>query len=65
MRADTGDRIVVPGRHVGDAVRAGQVLAVRGADGAPPYVVKWDDGHEAVCWPPAEAKLEHPAAGSG
>ncbi len=59
MRADVGDRVVVPGRHVGDHVRSGRVVAVQGEDGAPPYVVRWDDGHEAVCCPGPETRIEH------
>lgn len=59
MKAAAGDRIVLPGRHVGDAVRTGHVVDVQGDDGAPPYVVRWDDGHEAVCCPGPEARIEH------
>lgn len=57
MRAVVGDQLAVPGRHVGDAGRIGQVLEVRGADGAPPYLVRWSDGHEAVCFPGPEARI--------
>ena len=60
MKAAAGDRIVLPGRHVGDPVRTGSVVDVHGDDGAPPYVVRWDDGHEAVCCPGPEARIEHP-----
>ena len=42
MRAKVGDRIRVPGRRVGDATRSGVVVDVRGDDGAPPFVVRWD-----------------------
>lgn len=59
MRAQVDDRVVVPGRHVGDPVRSGRVVAVHGDDGAPPYVVRWDDGHEAVCCPGPETRIEH------
>jgi hypothetical protein len=57
MKAAVGDRIRTPGRHVGDAVRVGEVIAVRGADGDPPYVVRWD-GREGVCAPGPETKVE-------
>lgn len=59
MRAYVGDRIVLPGRHVGDHVREGQVVAVEGPDGTPPFVVRWEDGHEATCVPGPEARIEH------
>lgn len=58
MRAETGDRILVPGRHVGDPVRSGTVAEVHSTDGAPPYVVRWDDGHQGVCCPGPEARIE-------
>ncbi|MDN5857490.1 MAG: DUF1918 domain-containing protein [Pseudonocardia sp.] len=51
MKAAVGDRITVGGLHVGDPERHGEVLEVRGPAGAPPYVVRWDDGHEAVFVP--------------
>lgn len=59
MRAAVGDRVVVPGRHVGDAVRTGEILEVRSADGGPPYVVRWDDGHEGLFCPGGETRVEH------
>ena len=61
MRAAVGDRISIPGRHVGDAIREGEVIEVRGKDDATLYVVRWDDGHEGVCSPGAEARVEHRA----
>jgi hypothetical protein len=44
MRATAGDRISIPGRHVGDVDRAGEVKEVRGTADSPLYVVAWDDG---------------------
>lgn len=61
MRAAVGDRITIPGRHVGDGTRSGEVVDIRGTDDAPLYVVRWDDGHEGVCSPGAEARIEHRA----
>lgn len=61
MRAAIGDRIAVPGRHVGDAIRAGAVVAVHGDDAGPPYVVRWDDGHEGIFVPGPEARIVHTA----
>jgi len=51
MRAVAGDEVVVKGRHVGDADRQGVIAEVRGADGAPPYLVRWSDGRESVLMP--------------
>ena len=59
MHAEVGDRIAVPGRHVGDAGRIGEVIDVRGENGRPPYVVRWADGHEAVCYPGPETRVQH------
>ena len=62
MRATKGDLLTMPGRHVGDSDRSGEVLEVRGADGSPPYVVRWRDGHDAVVYPGPEARVRHPDA---
>lgn len=63
MRAKVGDRIVVKGHHVGEPVRDGEVLEVRGADGRPPYLVRWsDNGHESLFYPGSDAAVEHYAA---
>ena len=61
MRATAGDRISIPGRHVGDVDRAGQVKEVRGTSESPLYVVAWDDGHEGICSPGPETKVHHTA----
>ena len=57
MRAHVGDRIVVEGRSVGNARRVGEVIEVRGEDGAPPYVVRWSDGHEGLTFPGPDAHV--------
>ena len=59
MHAVVGDTIAVPGRHVGESGRLGQVLEVRGQDGRPPYRVRWADGHEALCYPGPETRICH------
>lgn len=59
MKVAAGDHIVVRGHHLGEAVRHGQILEVRGEDGAPPYVVRWDDGHEGLFFPGPDAAVEH------
>lgn len=64
MRAEIGDRIVVHGYQVGDRGRTGVISEVRGAQGAPPYVVRWDNGHEGLFMPGPDAVIEHPALGS-
>lgn len=60
MQAKVGDRIIVPGRRVGQPVRDCLVLEVRGPDGEGPYLVRWaEDGHEALFWPGNSAKVQH------
>lgn len=60
MNASPGDRIVISGHHVGEAVRDCEVLEVRGPDGGPPYLVRWDDnGHEALFYPGNDAHVHH------
>ena len=57
MQAQVGDRIVVEGRTVGNARRDGEVIEVRGTNGAPPYVVRWSDGHEGLTFPGPDAHV--------
>ena len=62
MRAQVGDELTVKGRHQGDGDRHGEIIKVDGADGAPPYVVRWQDGHESVFFPSSDTEIEHHAA---
>ena len=60
MRASVGDRIVIAAPTLGQPVRDGEVLEVRGPDGTPPYLVQWsDDGHQTLFFPGPDAQLEH------
>ena len=60
MQAVTGDSLIVKGHRVGEPTRRGRILAVEGAEGAPPYRVRWeDDGHEGLFFPGADAVVEH------
>jgi hypothetical protein len=57
MQAKVGDHLVVEGHTVGSPRREGEILEVRGEDGAPPYAVRWEDGHEGVCFPGPDAHI--------
>lgn len=59
MQATTGDRICIRGTTVESADRHGEVLEVRGADGSPPFLVRFDDGHETLVYPGTDAVIEH------
>jgi hypothetical protein len=60
MEAAVGDRIVIKGHRIGEPDRDCEVLEVRGANGGPPYLVRWDDdGHEALFFPGSDAFVQH------
>lgn len=59
MKASVGDRLVVRATHVDGPTRDGEVLEVHGEDGAPPYVVRWSDGHEGLYFPGSDAAVRH------
>ena len=48
MNASIGDHIVLRGHRNGERDRRGEIVEVRGVAGAPPYVVRWPDGHESL-----------------
>lgn len=58
MHAKVGDRLHVHGRVVGTPDQMSVIIEVRGPDGAPPYLVRHDDGHEALVFPGADALVE-------
>ena len=57
MQADVGDQLVIESRTVDAPRKVGEVLEVHGSDGAPPYVVRWSDGHEGLMFPGADAHV--------
>jgi hypothetical protein len=61
MNAQIGDRLHVHGNVVGQADRTGEIIEVRGPDGGPPYVVRFDDGHERLVYPGPDAVIERRA----
>ena len=62
MRASVGDRIIIKAAHVDEPYRDGEILEVHGADGRPPYLVRWSDtGHEALVLPGPDTDIHHHA----
>lgn len=60
MQANVGDRLVIKGHHVGAPDRDGEIIEVKGEDGGPPFVVRWEDtGHETLFFPGSDAIVEH------
>ena len=59
MQANIGDQLTVRGRHQGDGERHGEIIQVDGPDGAPPYLVRWQDGHDSLFFPASDAEVTH------
>ena len=51
MHANVGDHLIAEGNKVGSPRRQGEVIEVHGQNGEPPYVVRWEDGHEGLTFP--------------
>ena len=59
MHAKPGDRIIINGHRLGEPDRDGEILEARGADGGPPYLVRWSDsGHTGLLFPGADALVQ-------
>jgi Domain of unknown function (DUF1918) len=59
LRARPGDRLVISAHHTGEVTHDGEILEVLGDDGAPPYVVRWeDDGHVSRLYPGTDAHIQ-------
>ncbi|MDP4506885.1 MULTISPECIES: DUF1918 domain-containing protein [unclassified Nonomuraea] len=64
MQANVGDILLVHGHVVGQKDRKGQIIEVRGAGGSPPFVVRYDDGHEQLVFPGPDAVVMPPGDAS-
>jgi hypothetical protein len=66
MHATPGCQLVIKGHHVGEPDRKGEIIEVRGPDGGPPYLVRWDDtGHETLLFPGSDCVIEELTAEVG
>jgi signal-transduction protein with cAMP-binding, CBS, and nucleotidyltransferase domain len=64
-RASVGDIIVVRGKAIDQRTRRGLITEVRGADGQPPFLVRWFDDphaepHDVLFFPGPDADIEAP-----
>lgn len=59
MRAETGDKLLVHGRTVGQHDQVAEIVEVLGHAGEPPYRVRYDDGHETVMSPGPDSVVRH------
>jgi Domain of unknown function (DUF1918) len=59
LRAKPGDRLVIRADHTGEAEHDGEILEVLGENGAPPFVVRWeDDGHVSRLYPGTDTYVQ-------
>ncbi|WP_084223219.1 DUF1918 domain-containing protein [Kitasatospora cheerisanensis] len=59
MQATVGDHVHMYSRSVGMTDRKGEIVEVRGTDGAPPYLVRFEDGHAGLVYPGPDCVVEH------
>lgn len=57
MRAKVGDQLRVEAHTAEEHRREAEIIEVRGEDGAPPYLVRWPDGHEGLLYPGPDAHV--------
>ncbi len=58
MRASIGDRLHIHTNHLGTEDQFGRIIEIRGADGAPPYLVEFPDGRTSLVFPGPDAIVE-------
>jgi hypothetical protein len=63
MQAAVGEKLILKSHHVGEPDRSGEILEVRGDRGGPPYLVRFEDGHEGLVFPGTDAVIHHPETG--
>jgi hypothetical protein len=59
MHATPGSQLTIKGHHIGEPDRHAEILEVRGPDGGPPFLVRWDDtGHESLIFPGTDSSVD-------
>ncbi|WGW12444.1 DUF1918 domain-containing protein [Saxibacter everestensis] len=59
MHAAVGERLLIRGKAVDSPDRHGEIVEVHGPNGEPPYLVRFDDGHETLVFPGTDSSVEH------
>ncbi|MEU8547439.1 DUF1918 domain-containing protein [Streptomyces roseoverticillatus] len=59
MHASKGDHLVVHGRTVGKQDHVVEIVEVLGPNGAPPYRVRAENGHETIMSPGPDSVVDH------
>jgi hypothetical protein len=58
LHARVGDQLVILSSTLGRPVRDGEIIETRGADGSPPFLVRWaDDGRTTLVFPGPDARV--------
>lgn len=65
MEAHAGDRLLMHGRTVGQHDRVAEIIEVLGDGGAPPYRLRFPDGHEHLMSPGPDSVVQHIEAPQG
>jgi hypothetical protein len=65
MRAQIGDRLHIHNNHTGASDQYGRIVEIRGANGTPPYLVEFPDGHTSLVYPGPDAVIESTDAVGG
>lgn len=67
MRAKVGDTLHIHARHTAEPDQVGRITQIRGAYGAPPYLVEFPDGRVRLIFPGPDAVVEpaQPSAPAG
>ncbi len=58
MHAHVGDTLHIHARQTDQPDQWGRIVEIRGAHGAPPYLVEFPDGHESLIFPGPDAVIE-------
>ncbi|HUI04206.1 MAG TPA: DUF1918 domain-containing protein [Acidimicrobiales bacterium] len=60
MQAKPGDHVVIKAHAIGQHDRDGEIVEVHGAEGGPPFVVRWaDSDREVLFFPGPDATVVH------
>lgn len=58
LQARSGDRLVIAGHQLGQPERDAEILEARGAEGGPPFLVRWEDGRVSLLYPGSDAAVD-------
>ncbi|KJS52666.1 DUF1918 domain-containing protein [Streptomyces rubellomurinus] len=59
MHAAVGDQLHIHSSRVGMVDQKGIITEVRGPNGEPPYLVRFEDGHRGLVYPGPDCNIEH------